>query len=228
MAEWQRGSWKLYRIADTLEPVREGTGDLRSISDEVAVIRNGRVIRVETLDGKQLGSFSVKDEIWGYHAVLLGNAKLYLDDCKKARIVDFNGNVQLELHPRDVSDQGSRWSTDASVCDQGHNSSTDGRRILFDFATRKVPPLRHFLDSARTVTSLGWAEPEDNREEVRVVDTVTGKSCFSWHRSFPATYTQARSAAISPSGEFVAVTDGTTLSIYRLPKDCDSNTTIAK
>jgi hypothetical protein len=65
--------------------------------------------------------------------------------------------------------------------------------------------------------------PEDvNREDVRVFDTVTGKSCFDWHRSFPVTYSQVRSAAISPSGEFVAIASGNTLSIYRLPSVCRS------
>jgi hypothetical protein len=63
-----------------------------------------------------------------------------------------------------------------------------------------------------------------NREDVQIFDTVTGKSCFNWHRSFPPTYDRVRSAAISPSGEFVAIAVGNTLSIYRLPAECAAST----
>jgi hypothetical protein len=76
-------SWKLYRLSERLEPLREGKGDLRSISDEVVVIQDGKFMKVETLDGQQLGSFSVPDEVWGFHAALLGNSKLYLPDCRR-------------------------------------------------------------------------------------------------------------------------------------------------
>lgn len=96
--------------------------------------------------------------------------------------------------------------------------------MLFDFTNHKASGLKHVLESVQTVTTLGMMGPEDvNREDVRVFDTVTGKACFNWHRSFPATYSQVRSAAISPSGEFVAVVEKDKLSIYRLPADCDES-----
>jgi len=59
-----------------------------------------------------------------------------------------------------------------------------------------------------------------NHEDVKVVDTVTGKSCFEWQRGFPETYNQIRSAAISPSGKFMAIMEANTLSIYPLPDAC--------
>jgi hypothetical protein len=110
------------------------------------------------------------------------------------------------------------------LCGQGDTtSSADGRRMLFDFTDRKTSGLQHVLENIQTITSLGMVGPEDfNREEVRVFDTVTGKTCFDWHRSFPMTYSQVRSAAISPSGEFVAIAAGGMLSIYRLPTVCES------
>ena len=212
-----RDSWKIYRLMDSLEPIREGTGDLQSLSDEVLVIQDGKTLRTETVDGQRIGSFSLPSNAWG-HASLLGNARLYVDDCTKARIVDFNGKVFLEVHPKDLYKQGSRWFTDASVCAQGDKSSSDGRRILFDFATRTVPRLQHLGESILAVSTLGMGGPEDvNGEEVRVIDTDTGKVCFSWHRSFPSTYWLVPSAAISPSGDSVAIAAGNRLSIYRLP-----------
>jgi len=93
--------------------------------------------------------------------------------------------------------------------------------MLFDTPSYKASGLQNVLDNIRTITTLGMTGPEDaNREEVRVVDTVTGKTCFDWHRSFPMTPNQVSSAAISPSGEFVAIATGNALSIYRLPAVC--------
>ena len=209
VSESARGSWKLYHLTDKLEPLREGTGDLTSVSDEAVVIQEGRVMRIESIDGKRLGSFSLRDEAWGYHAALLGNSKLYLDDCRRTvKVVDFDGRTQLEIHP-----QGG--------CDQGNRASADGRRMLFDFASHKASGLGGALEALRTITSFGMVGAEDvNREDVRVFDTVTGASCFDWHRSFPSTYSRVGSAAISPSGEYVAIVAGDTLSIYRLPEVC--------
>lgn len=221
VSEWSHDSWKTYHLTDTLEPIREGNGDLQSLSDELLVIQDGKTIRTETLDGRRIGSFSLPSIAWG-HVAVLGNARLYIDDCSKARIVDFNGKVYREVHPKDLYKQGSRWFTDASVCAQGDKSSSDGRRILFDFATRKVPKLQHILESIHTISTLGMTGPEDvNGEEVRVMDTGNGKLCFGWHRSFPSMNWLVQSAAISPSGESVAIAAGDKLSIYRLPAVCD-------
>jgi hypothetical protein len=197
-----------------LEPLREGTGDLQSVSDEVVLIQDRKVLRAETLDGKVLGSFSVPSAAGGYYASVgsVGNNKLYLDDCKSVRIVDFDGRTLLEMHPR-------------KGCISGDTSSSfDGRRILFDFTNRKVSGLKHVLESVQTVTTLGMMGSEDvNREEVLVFDTVTGKECFDWTRSFLSTYSRVKSAAISPSGEFIAIIAKDTLTLYRLPLDCDKS-----
>jgi hypothetical protein len=221
VSEWSHDSWKTYHLTDTLEPIREGNGDLQSLSDELLVIQDGRTIRTETLDGRRLGSFSLPSIAWG-HVGVLGNARLYIDDCTKARIVDFNGKMSREVHPKDLYKRGSRWFTDASVCAQGDKSSSDGGRILFDFANRTVSKLHHMLESVHTISTLGMTGPEDiNGEEVRVMDTGNGKLCFGWHRSFPSMNYLVQSAAISPSGESVAIATGDKLSIYRLPAVCD-------
>lgn len=214
VGEQARGSWKLYRLTDGLEPLREGAGDLRSVSDEVVVIQNGKAITAETIDGKRLGSFSLSDDVSGLHARLLGNSKLLLPDCRNTvAVVDFAGKRQLNIRQPGLC--GLRDTT----------SSTDGRRILFDFVAHKTSGLRHMLENIQAIPSFGMVGPEDfNREEVRVLDTVTGKSCFDWHRTFPMTYSQIRSAAISPSGGFVAIAVGNTLSLYQLPLVCKGGT----
>lgn len=103
----------------------------------------------------------------------------------------------------------------------GRSSSGNGKRILLDFNDRAVSRLQHLLDDVRAVTTFGMIYPEEiNREVVQVVDSATRKSCFDWHRIFPMTGSRRRSAAISPSGEFVAIKVENTLSVYRLPSVC--------
>jgi hypothetical protein len=100
--------------------------------------------------------------------------------------------------------------------------SADGRRMFLDFNDKKVPKFQHALDCARTIATLGMIADEDvNREVVQVVDTATRKTCFNWRRTFPSTYYRMRSAAMSPSGEFVAIKLENKLSIYRLPPVCE-------
>lgn len=100
-------------------------------------------------------------------------------------------------------------------------SSADGRRVLLDLNDREVSRAQHLFDDIRAVWTFGMIYPEDNnREVVQVVDTVTRKSCFDWRRTFPMGGTRRKSAAISPSGEFVAIKVGNTLSVYRLPSEC--------
>lgn len=100
-------------------------------------------------------------------------------------------------------------------------SSADGRRVLLDFNDRDVSKPQHLLDSMRAVWTLGMIYPEEvNREVVRVVDTTTRRSCFEWRRVFPMSPARRRSAAISPSGEFVAIKVENTLSVYRLDAVC--------
>src|ERR1700722_20317160 len=99
--------------------------------------------------------------------------------------------------------------------------SDDGERMFFDFNDRDVGKFQHLLVSIVTVVTLGMGGPEDvNREVVQVADTATRKTCFDWRRTFPPTY-RMRAAAMSPSGEFVAIKLGNKLSIYRLPAVCE-------
>jgi len=103
--------------------------------------------------------------------------------------------------------------------------SANGSRRLFAFSEREVPIFQRLLESLRTITTLGMSGNEDsNREVVQVKDTVTRKSCFEWRRSFPMRWNRGAFAAISPSGELVAITTDNKLSIYRLPAVCEGPT----
>lgn len=100
--------------------------------------------------------------------------------------------------------------------------STDGRRRFFDFNDREIPKFQRVFEGIITVATLGMGGAEDvNREVVQVVDTATRRTCFVWRRTFCPTYYRMRAAAMSPSGEFVAIKLESRLSIYRLPAVCE-------
>jgi len=123
-----------------------------------------------------------------------------------------NGVLERAAYVPDVEPRSSRLSD-------------DGGRKLLDFNQREVPRRKRILETIRAVTSLGMIGPEDvNREVVQVFDTATGKSCFELRRSFPMTYGRPRSAAISPSGEFLVIAAENKLTVYRLPTVCDGAT----
>jgi hypothetical protein len=212
-AERRKGTWRIYRILPKMELIREGNERLEDISDEVVVLREGDVIRTESFEGKLLGSFSVGptarcDET----AHLASNDRLYLGGCNgAARLVDFNGNQEQQLHPP------KGWG--------GLAWSGDGRRILFDRFNRRVSIFRHAGEAFVALATMGMGVDEPlNREEVRVLDTSTGESCFDWKRSLPedSESFERGHAAISPSGEFVAIATDGTLAVYRLPAVCET------
>jgi hypothetical protein len=218
-AEASGNGWKLYRVSgSTLELTREGPGRLQSVSDENRVVQEGNIIKVETLDGKWLGSFSVAPERGcTSFAKLIGGDRLYLNDCKFERIVNYDGKTLSRLTPP------------KGCCFWDDVWSVDGKRLLFDYRDRKVFLLRNAGEIVRMFATLGMSGEEwPNREAVRVVDTLTGKSCVDWRRSFATAndVEYGRTAALSPSGEFLAIATKDKLSIYRLPADCDDSSTI--
>jgi hypothetical protein len=206
-AEWGRSSSKIFRFADRPELLRDVAGNLQAVSDDIVVVQDDKNVRVEDIGGQPLGAFVLPSRYWA-HAVLLGGSRIYFDDCRKSRILDFAGKRLLEMHPR-------------NVCGQVAGASTDGTRMLLDFNYRKVPTLQHILDTAHTISTLGMIGPEDvNGEEVEVIDTLTGKACFDWRQKFPLTNGRMRSAAISPSGRLVAIAGISKLVIYEVPAAC--------
>lgn len=212
-AEVSGDRWKLYRIkGTTLELALEGAGRLQSVSDEIRVVQDGNAMNVERLDGARLGSFSVPSQsgCTSFAKLISGN-RLYLNDCKVERIVSFDGKTL------------SRLSPPKGCCFQDDTWSLDGKRLPYDYRDRKVFLLRNAGEIIRMFVTLGMSGEEwPNREAIRVVDTLTGKSCLDSRRSFATAndVELGKTAAISPSGEFVAIVTKDKLSIYPLPAAC--------
>lgn len=212
VAEPSRYFWTLYRWDEGLTPIGKGFGDLVAVEDNLIARKDSGLLKVESLDGKGVGSFSMPSKGGVDFIGFLGDSRLYIDDCNTVRIVTFSGETRLRLNPH----------KGCTVFDT--QSSADGRRIMFDFNDRKVPMVQHVLETFRSVTSFGMIGPEDvNGETVRVADTKTGDWCFSWHGGIPDTYDRPKSAAISASGNYVAIVNKEKLAIYGLPAVCDGS-----
>jgi hypothetical protein len=217
-----KDGWNLYHLSSTLDFVREGRGLLISVSDEAVIFQDDDkgILHIETLAGKLLGSFSVRLEYTCATKIEpLVYDKLYLSDCLGEGIVDFNGYTQLKLNPpKGCCYHYNRWQANLFPW------SADGSRLLFDHKSRQVSLLRTIGEISLEVAFVGNADlrTDNNHQEVRVVDTVTGALCFDWQRSFPMPDDAhfVRAASLSPSGEFVAIAAEKTLSIYRLPVVC--------
>jgi hypothetical protein len=210
VAEQRAGGWNLYHLdtqADAkLTLIHSATGELVALSDEVAVFHDDGGIRTETLQGKVLGSFKVKD----YKGVEPRDRdKLLLHDGKGLRVVDFNGTEQLRL--RVLKESGPYVFVAVSA---------DKKKVLSDTFSRTASAPVGWANIASATIALGvdWAP---TRERVQVVDTATGGSCFKLHRSFAeGSENGSHNAALSPSGEFLAVAVDGVLSVYRLPAVC--------
>lgn len=218
--ELKERAWRIYRVLPNPVFVREGTGELEAISDSQVVLREGNVVNIESLEGTLLGSFSVWPKTKCSSTVILaGDGRLYLEDCKGGRMVDFNGKEKVRLHLPNGWGIHSQWNIQEFW-------SADGKRILFDHFDRKISPLRNIGEILEAFMTLGMGvgDQKDNREEVQVLDTVSGALCFDWKRRFrEGSEALPTNAAISPSGELVAIATGGAVVIYRLPSVCGQN-----
>lgn len=202
--------WSLYRLVPQFEFVREGNGEILSLSDEFAVLRGAQEVRVESLSGEVRGRFRVSPRSVCYDRPrLIGSNRLFVSDCGPKRIVDFNGKEIVKIPAPDG--WGFRYGL-----------SLDGNRMLFDSYTRRISTLQRATEALESLISLGMGPIiESIGEMIRVVDTANGKVCLdidSPKKAFgmPGEY----HADISPSGRFVALVAGNKLSIYPVPPVC--------
>ena len=205
VAEPTEAGWELFHLDSRLKLIRKGVGHVQSVSNEAVVTRDGDVIRTETLQGNLLGSFKVTPKCF-YEAQLAGDDRLIVSDCKMIRFVDFNGMERSRLSVP----KGWGYAS----------SSANGKRVLFNYFSRKVSVLRSAGEIVTAVETLGMGigDEMDNRQEVEVADVATGKFCFDLRRSFAENSESAsQNADLSPSGQFAAIVVGGVISIYQLP-----------
>jgi hypothetical protein len=202
-----KNAWTIYQLEPAILQLRSGKdSSLLSVSDEKLAIRQGNVIRIESLSGQSIGEFNVKPASKCATELSLLNQAVYLATCNRYSIVDWNGRELVRLHPPSSSGYANKLSE-------------GGTRILFDWSTRHVSPLRSVTEVAEALGTLGVGAPDqhDNGEEVRVIDAVSGRVCFDWKTALSGAPTVFAHSDLSPSGQSVAIAVGNSLELYRLP-----------
>ena len=212
--------WKIYRLTPTMALLRQGTGQLLSLSDDLLVFRANDEIRIESITGQHLGSFTVLPQsttvplrpTCSANVLLLGHDRLYLNGCGPGRVVDFSGKTTVQVPEPDG--WGFRYRLTA-----------DGRRLLFDNYTRRLSAFQRMAESVERKITFGMAPIVTSKGEIiRVVDTASGKICFDLDSpDRPFGPEGEPHADISPSGRFIAVTAADKLSIYSMPDTCSKN-----
>ena len=204
-------SWKLYRLVPDLAFVRNGAGEVLSVSDDFVVYRGAQDVRVETVQGDAVGQFQVPPRSV-CEAMIIGPRRLYVDGCGPSRIVDFHGKELLKVPSPDG--WGFRFGL-----------SLDGSRMLFDYYTRRITVLQRMYEAFESLISLGMGPIITSIGEIiRVVDTTSGKVCLdvdSPDQGFGMA--GEYHADISPSGRFLALVTANRLSVYRIPSECGTS-----
>ncbi len=212
IGEQHSDNWTVYQLTPlALTKVREGQGELQSVSDDLVVFRRADTIITERLTGDPVGGFRVTPMTAHQRvAEIIGGRALYIDGTPNGKLVTFEGRLRTQIPL--TSGWGFR-----------HGQSRDGSRLLFDHFTRIIPPAQRVGESVIAALTLGLGRGNEtaNGEVITVVDTKDGARCFDlespsrlfgmpggWH------------ADVSPSGRLVAVTTQTALSIYELPDAC--------
>jgi hypothetical protein len=193
------------------EKIAEGQGRLLAHTSNVAAYWDHGTVRIQSIDGKLLGSFVVDSEKSSPAISFLGQDRvLFEEGVGGLEIRDFSGKVLRKLKKPN------------RALGEKTKQSEDGSRLLYDSFTRRVGPTQTIKEDALAVATHGLSTDGDvpNGEVVRVIDTGSGRSCFEWYGKEKLLPAFGDHADVDPSGRLVAIMTQGTLTIFRLPDAC--------
>lgn len=197
---------------ENCEELPPGTGRIVARSDSAVAFLQHGVIRIENMQGKNLGTFTVSipdNEVPTAH--LLGTDRILIQRSGQPEIRDFSGRVLSKFKKPD-SGYGRYVA-----------ASSDGTRLLYDVLTRHVGFTQTMKEDLLLLPSMGMEADgfAPNGELVRVIDAGSGNNCFEWRTSGGLPIQLYEHSAIDPSGHFVAIIANRFMSIFKLPDRCD-------
>ena len=203
------GNWRVNQIIPHESKVTGGTGTIRAVSDQVAMVSQSGRLRSTALDGHLLGEFAFSAE--GNVIEIASAGQLFLNEHDHPRLVDFTGRTQFRISPP----QG--WGF-------RHSWSADGSRMLFNNFTRTIDAQQKESEWVGRVLTFGLGAPNEdsNGELIRVISPSDGRACFSLDSpgilfGVPGEL----HADISRSGRLVVIATRKDILLYRLPATCD-------
>jgi hypothetical protein len=192
------------------EKIAEGQGRLLAHTSNVAAYWDHGTVRIQSIDGKLLGSFEVGGRSSPAIGFLGQSRVLFEDGDGGQQIRDFNGKVLRKLKKPD------------RALGEKTKQSEDGSRLLYDSFTRRVGTAQTIREDALAAATLGLSTDGDvpNGEVVRVIDTGNGKPCFEWYGQEKLLPPFGDHADVDPSGRLIAIMTQRTIAIFRLPETC--------
>jgi hypothetical protein len=191
------------------EKIAEGQGRLLAHTTNLAAYWDHGTVRIQSIDGKLLGSFEVGGKS-SPTISFLGQDRILFELGSGLEIRGFNGKVLRKL------------KKPGRALGERKKQSEDGSRLLYDSFTRRVGLAQTIKEDALVVPSMGMSTDGyvPNGEDVRVIDTGSGKACFEWYGKEKLLPPFGDHADVDPSGRLVAVMTQRALAIFRLPDTC--------
>jgi hypothetical protein len=188
------------------EKIAKGEGRLLTHTTNLAAYFDHGAVRIQSIDGKLLGSF----EVGGQHVPtisFIGQDRILVGE---KEIRDFHGKVLR------------KFKEPGRALGEKTKASTDGSRLLFDSFTRRVGLAQTIMEDTLAVPTMGMRGDGyvPNGEVVRVTDTRSGKRCFEWYGKEDLLSPFMDHADIDPSGQLVAIMTRRNLAVFKLPDAC--------
>jgi hypothetical protein len=192
------------------EKIAEGQGRLLVHTTSLAAYLDHGTLQIQSIDGKLLGSFEVSSRSSSATFSFLGQDRILSKEGGNPEILDFNGKVLRKLKKPD------------RALGEKTKQSQDGSRLLYDSFTRRVGMAHTIKEDALVVPTMGLSTDGyvPNGEDVRVINTGSGKACFEWYGKEKLLPPFGDHADVDPSGRLVAIMTQGTLAIFRLPDTC--------
>jgi hypothetical protein len=198
-------TWCIASVRDTGSCIRQGAGRLVALSSTVAVVDTGTGI--EFVDLKTSAKlFNLPKPNCLRNATALESNLVAVSACGDARVLTPDGLVRLDLGQFVLGYDGV--ASDAS-----------GAWLLVSHPHRTVSISTKALEIAQAVATLGMgvADEPPNVMNVRVIDTRSRRVLLEESVNFVSPDNMP-TTAISSDGSRIAIANGDTLRILRVPK----------
>jgi hypothetical protein len=191
------------------EKVADGQGRLLAHTTKLAAYWDHGTVRIQSIDGKLLGSFEAGGKS-SPSITFLGQDRLLFEESGGPEIRGFDGKVLRKL------------KKPGRALGERKKQSEDGSRLLYDSFTRRWGLAQTIKEDALVIPSMGTSTDGyvPNGEVVRVTDTESGKPCLEWYGKEKLLPPFGDHADVDPSGRLVAIMTQSALAIFRLPDSC--------
>ncbi len=205
------GPWQLVELNPEVRVLRQGSGQLISVSDFAIAVRRENTVFFESPAGRPIGSVRVPpDTTDAAIGEIGGENRFFLDFGERHEIINFQGTTIRRISKPPGWGFRRGWSA-------------NGQRLLVDQYTRTASAAAAADRAIERLASAVVPVPEEaNGELIQVIDTDANNNCFQLLRTRGKEFrlTGGKHADLSPNGQLAVVATLSTLEVYNLPGTC--------